>query len=138
MLSAGKNHLQVTAALIFYGDRVLIAQRRPGTRHAGQWEFPGGKQEPDESLKDCLAREIKEELNLDIDVGGHFISVDHDYDDFSLTLHGFFCRPRDKDTRALTNGAWIWVKFHELKGYDLLPADRLIAAALESSFCTCR
>lgn len=137
-MPAGKPHLQVTAALIFHGDRVLVAKRRPGTRHAGQWEFPGGKQEPNESLKDCLAREIKEELNLDIDVGGHFISVDHDYSDFSLTLHSFFCRPRNQDTRALNSDAWTWVRFHELKEYDLLPADRLIAAALGSSFCACR
>jgi len=133
-----KPHLQVTAALIFSEGRVLICRRKAGGRHGGYWEFPGGKQEPGESLEECLVREIKEELDLEIEVGGHFISVDHDWGDFSLTLHAFFCRPLSGTPAAKDGQALAWAEPHDLDRHDLLPADREITRALQSCLGSCR
>ncbi len=127
-----KLHLQVTAALIFKDNLVLIAQRPPESRHAGFWEFPGGKVEPGETFEQGLVREIQEELNLDIEVGPLFLSVDHDYDDFSLTLHAFFCRPRPAASLPRSDLSWRWVKIEDLAHYSLLPPDRCLEQALSA------
>ena len=128
-----KPHLQVTAAVIVYRNRVLIARRGPRERHPGRWEFPGGKQEPGETLTDCLIREIREELALDVEATDFITAVDHEYEAFSLTLHAYRCRlapgagdPADGRDRAL-------VSPDRLDRYDLLPPDRAIARAILES-----
>lgn len=65
--------LRVACALIFDSGRVLIARRKKGLSNQGLWEFPGGKVKPGESDADCLARELREELSLDIEVGPFFM-----------------------------------------------------------------
>ncbi|MEW6262152.1 MAG: (deoxy)nucleoside triphosphate pyrophosphohydrolase [Thermodesulfobacteriota bacterium] len=120
-----KPHLQVAAALVLDGGLVLIARRGPDSRHPGRWEFPGGKQEEGESLRECLTREIMEELNLDVEPEGAVASVDHDYGDLSLTLHAYLCRLKGGSTRP-GSGNLAWVRPEELEGYDLLPPDREI------------
>lgn len=130
-MSETKRHFQVTAALILQDGRVLITRRPPGSRHAGRWDFPGGKQEPGETLEACIIREIREELGLTIQTDRHFLSVDHDYGEFSLTLHAFLCRALgDEAPSALDAAALAWVVPDELRHYDLLPPDRPIADAL--------
>jgi len=61
--------IRVVAAVIRHGDEILACRRRPGISSAGLWEFPGGKVEPGETPEDALAREIREELGIDIRVG---------------------------------------------------------------------
>jgi A/G-specific adenine glycosylase len=119
--------LDVTAALIFQRDTVLITRRPPGARHGGRWEFPGGKREPGESLESCLVREIKEELDLEIRVDGHCLSVEHDDNDFPLTLHAFFCRPVDPAASFPSPVEYAWTRIEELTDRDLLKPDRKIA-----------
>ena len=92
--------LDVTAALIVRQGKILVARRPYGTRHAGWWEFPGGKQESGETLEACLAREIQEELSLTIDVVRPYARVEHDDGEIALTLHAFLCRPVDLDVGA--------------------------------------
>ncbi|MFH1092161.1 MAG: (deoxy)nucleoside triphosphate pyrophosphohydrolase [Pseudomonadota bacterium] len=130
-VSPPKPHLSVTAALIVCGEKVLIT-RRQGSRHAGWWEFPGGKQEPDESLEECLRREIKEELGLDIEPISYYLGVDHDYGDFSLTLHSFYCLPASGSNHPAPGNNSLWVKFSDLAKYTLLPPDEEIARVLRS------
>ncbi len=126
-----KPRLQVTAALIVREDGlVLITQRPQGTRHAGRWDFPGGKQEPGETLPECLQREIREELELEIEIIRHLLSVDHDYAEFSLTLHGFLCRPLSSHMNTAHFSAVAWVEPGGLSAYDLLPPDRPLAREL--------
>ena len=64
-----KNHIRVTCGLIEQKGKLLIVQRAETSRHAFKWEFPGGKKNTGETLEDCLRREWKEELNLDISIG---------------------------------------------------------------------
>ena len=129
-----KRHLQVTAALIVDREKVLIARRPAGTRHAGHWEFPGGKQEPGETLEECVIREIREELGLPVEVKDHFTSVDHDYGDFSLTLHAFFCHP-PKEKRIEFPLETTWTGLDDLEKYNFLPPDLEIIARLNNLGC---
>ena len=99
-------HYQVAAGLIRKGDELLIAQRPAEGMLGGLWEFPGGKQEPGETLPECLVREIREELGIEIEVGARLTSVDHAYSHFSITLHAFAARyvrgtPRSAGLRCL-------------------------------------
>ena len=125
-----KKHLQVTAAVIIKDGWILTAQRPKGARHAGVWEFPGGKQEPGETLAECLKREILEELNLVIFDLRPLISVDHDYGDLSLTLHAFTCRPDLDDEKASFPINTVWVRPNDLLSLNLLPPDKKIAEAI--------
>jgi A/G-specific adenine glycosylase len=108
-------HYDVTAAVIRRDDgHLLIAQRKPEAMLGGLWEFPGGKCRPGESLPDCLRREIREELGLDIEVGQHLTTIQHGYTHFRISLHVFECRHLSGDPRALDCAAWRWARLNEL------------------------
>ena len=68
---------EVSAAIIIEDGKVLLARRAEGEKLAGYWEFPGGKREEDETIDECLVREIREELSLDIEVVGEFDTSDY-------------------------------------------------------------
>jgi len=116
-------HYQVTAALIVDGGRIMIAQRRSGASHGGLWEFPGGKREPGETLEQCIRREIREELDIDIVVGQKFCEVDQTYASFSITLIVFLCRASDESPKPVGVDDIRWVPLDELNGYHFTPAD---------------
>ncbi len=126
-------HYDVTAAVIWRDGCVLIAQRPAAGLLGGLWEFPGGKQEPGETLAECLWREIREELAIDIEVGEPVISVEHGYSHFSITLHAFHCRLRSGEPQAVGCAAWRWVRLAELDRYAFSAADRKVIAALDFS-----
>src|SRR6187402_801609 len=83
---ASMNIIQVAAGLVFREGRLLITQRPPGGHLAGLWEFPGGKREADESFEDCLRRELREELGVEVDVGELVESITHEYPGKSVHL----------------------------------------------------
>jgi A/G-specific adenine glycosylase len=126
-------HHRVTAAVIRKGKHVLIAQRAQDDMFGGMWEFPGGKQEEDESLKSCLKREIKEELGVKIKVSEEIGVFSTTYTHFSVTLHAFKCqldggRPRPVEVDDLR-----WVTVDELDGFPMSKLDRLISQELQKS-----
>ncbi len=123
-------HYQVTAAVIRRGHRILIAQRPFGGRLGGLWEFPGGKQERNESLKKCLRREIKEELGFRIKVGKFLTAIDHAYTHFTITLHAFECEVASGSPRALGVEQFKWVRMKEFDQYAFAKTDLRIIAAL--------
>jgi len=121
--------VDVTAAIISREDRILIARRSSGPR-SGLWEFPGGKQEAGESREACLAREIREELEIEIVVGSHFITVEKQYPDMDIRLHCFYCTT-SQDPGEMTDHHEIrWVKQDELAEYSFPEADRAVANQL--------
>ena len=124
-------HYQIGAAVIRRNGKILITQRPLDGMLGGLWEFPGGKQHDGETLEQCVAREIREELAIQIDVGAHIISVDHAYSHFSITLHCFDCRVRAGRIRKLGVAAFRWVTTAELDQYAFPKADRVVLAALK-------
>ena len=125
-------HYDVTAAVIRRAGRFLIAQRPLDGMLGGLWEFPGGKREEGESLRDCLRREIKEELGIDIIVGRQITMVKHGYTHFKITLHAFECELLSGQPQALEVAAWRWVTPDELPTFPFPRTDLKIIDALQS------
>jgi A/G-specific adenine glycosylase len=130
-------HYDVAAGIIRDDDdRLLIAQRPLDGLLGGLWEFPGGKQEEGETLPDCLKRELREELAIEVDVGALFVKVDHAFSHFKITLHAYECRylgalPPHDEPQTIEVRAWAWVTEDELTDYSFGKADREVIAALQ-------
>ena len=122
----------VTAALIRQGDSVLLTRRPDGSRHAGMWEFPGGKLEDGESPESCLRRELQEELGIDVIVGRIFDVVHFRYEFGPILLLAYECRHSAGTYRNLEVPEHRFVPVSALKGYELLPADAPIISRLEA------
>src|SRR5690625_6817538 len=90
--------LHVTCAVIQKENKFLICQRSKEMKLPLKWEFPGGKIEEGEDKKECLKREVKEELGLNIEVLAPLEMVEHHYPEFSISLYPFMCKDR-KSTR---------------------------------------
>ena len=124
--------LIVTAAILRQGDTVLLTRRPEGTRHAGQWEFPGGKLDAGESPEEGLQREILEELGLRIRVGSIFEVVYYRYDWGPVLILAYTCHRQEGIIRNLEVAEHRWVPVTELSGYAILPADEPIIARLQA------
>lgn len=112
----------VTAAIIEEDGRFLVTRRQRGVHLEGMWEFPGGKCEPGESLQDCLAREVREELAVEGEIGGEILQTSHDYPDRRIVLH--FLRCRITGTPVPQQGQEMrWVAGAELGSLQFPPAD---------------
>src|SRR5205085_10547613 len=100
----------VVAALIERAGEVLVARRKEAGERAGLWEFPGGKVEPGEGERAALARELREELGVRVQVGELYARVDHFYPDIQVELARYRARLRDnEEPRPLTAEELRWV-----------------------------
>jgi len=122
--------LVVTAGIIRVDDTILLTRRPDGSRHAGKWEFPGGKLEEGESPTDCLQRELKEELDLDVQVGAIYGVIHHLYDFGPILLLAYECSPLSKTIHNLQVAEHRFVPRQQLSQYDILPADRPLIISL--------
>jgi mutator protein MutT len=118
-----KPHFHVTAGLVWKDGKLLITRRPEGSHLAGYWEFPGGKQEPGESLEACLEREIQEELGMEVKAVKHLLQIDHDYETKSITLHLFQCDWLSGDPAPIGCDEIRWVRPEDLGSYKLPPPD---------------
>ena len=128
-------HHEVVAAIIQRGDEFLCLQRGPSKYDyiAQKWEFPGGKVEAGETQEAALAREIQEELGLVIQVDTPLLTVEHEYADFRITMHGLRCSAL---THALTlheHIAYTWLRRDQLHTLDWAAADLPLVAKLQAS-----
>ncbi len=123
-------HIEVVAGVIKDGDKIFATQRGYGEFKDG-WEFPGGKMEPGETPQQALARELKEELAVDVNVGDFLCTVDYDYPTFHLTMHCFYCSLVGGELTLLEHEAAKWLSMSELHSVNWLPADVDVVKALE-------
>lgn len=114
----------VACALIERDGRLLVAQRPPGKKRAGKWEFPGGKLEAGETADFALVREIREELGLDIQVGKRLAAVRHDYGDAVIELLPYRCALTSGEPHPHEHTAIRWCTREEIAALDLAEADR--------------
>ena len=112
----------VVAAVVERADRILVTQRLAGTHLAGHWEFPGGKMEDGEDHRQCLEREIREELAVALEVGGKLHATSFDYPDRTVELHFYRCAIIG-DPKPVLGQRMRWVSRAELTSLRLPPAD---------------
>jgi mutator protein MutT len=118
--------IRVVAAVIERRGRLLLCRRPAGKRHAGLWEFPGGKLLPGESIPDAARRELAEELAVEvISVGGRLFEL---RDPGSPFLVEFYPVEIAGEPVALEHEALIWARPEDLAGLDLAPSDRAFAS----------
>ncbi len=118
------NIIPVLAAIILNEKgQVLLAQRKPGLSQALKWEFPGGKLKAGETPADCLKREIREELGLEIEIRRIFGAVNHSYSDKNIVLIAYFAELISGDMRLKDHQQVKWVDIDDLNEYELSPAD---------------
>ena len=115
--------IDVTAAVIARGGRVLLCQRPQGKRCAGLWEFPGGKVELGETSQQALKREIMEELNTEIEVGELIDTIEYDYPTFHLSMDCFWAKVSAGELELKEAEAAKWLTKDELDSVAWLPAD---------------
>jgi len=114
--------IKVAAAVICKDNKIFATQRGYGEFKDG-WEFPGGKLEPGETPEQALVREIKEELDTEIEVGEHLITVEHDYPEFHLSMDCFLCKVKEGELILKEHEAAKWLSTDELDSVNWLPAD---------------
>ena len=114
--------IEVVAAIVQDGGRIFATQRGYGEFKDG-WEFPGGKMENGETLQQALARELKEELDMEAEIGEMFETVEYDYPKLHLTMHCFLCQLVNKEYVLKEHEAAKWLLPEELDSVEWLPAD---------------
>lgn len=114
--------IEVVAAVIIKDGKVFATQRGYG-EWQGWWEFPGGKIEAGESPEAALVREIREELDADIEVGGLLETVEWDYPKFHLTMHCYMCSLISESMHLNEHEAAAWLTRETIHSVKWLPAD---------------
>lgn len=116
--------IDVCCAIIMKGQKILAVQRGPKSSHPWQWEFPGGKIHPDETVGECIVREIEEELNIRIEVLDQLFPVGFDYGSKQICLIPFVCKIVSGEIMLTEHIAKRWFDFAEWETFDWSGADR--------------
>src|SRR4051812_21946934 len=125
--------VDVSAGLVFREGKLLITQRHADAHLGGLWEFPGGKREPNESFEECLVRELREELGIEVEMGPLIESLTHDYPEKKVHLRFFRCNWEANEPRALGCPAFKWISIGELGDFSFPAADARLLEKLRSS-----
>lgn len=128
--------IDVAAGIIWRSGKILISERKldPPAQSPDQklWEFPGGKQESDESIEDCLRRELLEELDILISTPKFLTTVEHAYPHIRIRLHCFQAVWVSQEPKGLEGQSFQWVLPLELPGFKMTSADlRVIHKVLD-------
>ena len=122
---------EVVAALIWEQDKFMICQRPAHKARGLLWEFVGGKVEPGKTREQALIRECREELAVELDVGGVFTEVVHEYPDLTVHLTLFHAAIREGTPEKLEHEDIRWITVNEIDQYVFCPADEEILAKLK-------
>ena len=115
--------IQVTGALIKKNDKYLIGRRGPNEKSPGLWEFPGGKIEKGETPIQCIKRELKEELNINAEIGDLVTKYSYDYPNVSYLLHFFKINSYTGEFKMIAHDKLKWVALNDFHKYDFLQGD---------------
>lgn len=124
--------IEVVAAIIKHGDKIFATQRGHGEFQGG-WEFPGGKIEEGETPQEALVREIKEELDTEINVGELIHTVEYDYPNFHLTMHCFLCTVKSGDLVLKEHADAKWLTKASIDSVAWLAADEGLIEMMKES-----
>ena len=112
----------------------FFATARGYGNYKGFWEFPGGKMEAGETREQALARELREELAVQVEVGDFICTVEHDYPNFHLTMHCFYCSMVGGELTLLEHEAARWVPLGDLDSLKWCPADIKVVENLKKCY----
>lgn len=130
-----KSHKQIGVGVIYNeAGNILIDRRRAEGEMGGLWEFPGGKIEQNETVRDCIKREIREELGIEVAVKQCLSTIEHQYSKFKVTLFVYYCQHTKGEPQAIECEENRWVKVSELNQYNFCDANYQIIDLLQSSF----
>ena len=115
--------IKVTGAIIYEENKFLICRRGPNEKAAGLWEFPGGKLEINESLEDCVLRELKEELDIDAEIGELFFNYTYNYPHVSYELYFYKVNSFFGEPVKSVHDKLKWEKLKNFYMYNFLPGD---------------
>ena len=125
-------HYSIGVGIIFRDKKLLITKRDYKTMLGGLWEFPGGKKDKKESIKECVIREIKEETNIDIDIIKKLDNIKQSYSHFSVTIHPYLCRYIKGDIKLDGPIDYKWVNQQYLDEYAFPRANKKIIQQFEN------
>lgn len=125
-------NIHVSAAIIMKDNKIFVTQRGYG-EFKDWWEFPGGKIEEGETSEECLKREIKEELEADINIDKYLCTVEYDYPNFHLKMECFICSLIDGHLELVEAEDAKFITKDQLDNIDFLPADLLVVKELKKS-----
>ena len=115
--------IEVCCTIITEGDKILATRRSHGMHLAGFWEFPGGKIEPGETAEECIHREIREELNIEITIENQLEPVEHHYPEKSIRLIPFICKINSGIITLTEHSEFRWLAGHEVSSVNWAAAD---------------
>lgn len=123
--------IKVVAGIMKQEDKIFATQRGYGEFKDG-WEFPGGKIELGETKKEALVREIKEELDVEIEVGELFDHIEYDYPNFHLSMDCFICSIKSGNLVLKEHQEGRWLTKDTLDSVEWLPADQGVIKKLKA------
>ena len=129
-----KQTIIVTAGIIFKNDHILVAQRKHDDDLGYKWEFPGGKLEKGESLKECLARELNEEFGITARVNNYLGESIYNYGNKLIHLKAYFVEHLSGEFQVRVHQNIQWVKLEKLHELDWAPADIVLVNKLLKHF----
>ena len=129
---AARQAVEVAAGLVFRGGKLLIARRAADAHLGGLWEFPGGKREPEETFEQCLVRELREEVGIEVKVDEHVETIIHDYPEKVVHLEFFRCEWLRHEPEPLGCDDIRWISVHELKQFVFPAADERLLERLST------
>lgn len=126
-----KKTIRVVAAIIIDNGKYFATQRGYG-EWKGYWEFPGGKIEVNETPEDALKREIREELETEINVGDKVCTIEYDYPKFHLSMECFYAKVSSGGLILKEHEAAKWLSESEFGNVEWLPADKMIIEKIKN------
>jgi 8-oxo-dGTP diphosphatase len=130
----GAKLIDVAAGLVFRRGQLLITQRNPDSHLGGFWEFPGGKREPGETYEQCLVRELREELGIEVSVGSLIESITHAYPEKTVRLNFYRCSLGLDEPKPLGCADLRWVRRDQLGEFQFPPADEQLLERLKADW----
>ena len=126
------NFIEVAAGIVCRAGKILITQRRSQDHLGDLWEFPGGKREAEESFENCLLRELREELGIEVAVGELVDTVTHQYPEETVHLKFYRCVWVRNEPQAIGCQAFAWVGTPQLADYSFPAADTRLLEKLRN------
>jgi mutator protein MutT len=114
---------EVAIAIVKRGNRILICQRKDDDTLGGYWEFPGGKREPGETLENCIARELMEEVAIKATVIQKLATIEHNYPHGQIQLHPFLCEHLEGEPTPIECQRLQWIEATALSDFRFPPAN---------------